>query len=201
MLVNPVASKLERTWLVERYIKVIQHVIERWQAHVILIGGPFEQDKSYGDQIVAQVPVTNLIGQTRPKQLLALMREADLLLCPDTGPSHMSTAVGTPVVALHAVTPSCQSGPYLYQDWCVDVYDTAIQQVFNKPSSEVPWGTRARCPDTMKLVTVDKVLKAIDAAFSCLHYAPPSPDKRENEITKQTKKPKTAIIPHFEYTL
>ena len=87
-LVNPAASKPERSWLVERYIDVIKHVQTRWHAQVVLIGGPGAHDKALGDAIAQAVPVTNLIGKTKLRQLLAVIDLADVLLCPDTGPSH-----------------------------------------------------------------------------------------------------------------
>ncbi|HRV31150.1 MAG TPA: FAD-dependent thymidylate synthase, partial [Kiritimatiellia bacterium] len=49
-------------------------------------------------------PLVNLIGRTSLKQLLALLDRADLLICPDSGPAHMATAVGTPVVGLYATS-------------------------------------------------------------------------------------------------
>lgn len=165
LLVNPAASKPERNWLPERYIDVIRYAKKQWDAHIILIGGPSANDKALGDAIVAAIQVVNLIGQTKPKQLLALIRAADILLCPDTGPSHMSTAVGTPVVALHAVTSVEISGPYLYQDLSVNCYNLAVERILNKASSEVPWGTRAHGPETMKLVSVDNVIQKLNQAF------------------------------------
>ena len=104
LLVNPAASKPERSWLIERYIEVIKEAQRRWLVQVVLIGGPSDYDRSLTDAISKQVACTDLVGKTKPKQLLAVIRQAQALLCPDTGPSHMASAVGTPVVALHAVT-------------------------------------------------------------------------------------------------
>ena len=164
-LVNPAASKPERSWPVERYIEVIRYVQSHWKAHVILTGGPGAYDKTLGDAIEAAVSVTNLIGKTKPKQLLALINQADLMLCPDTGPSHMATAVATPVIALHAVTSAEVSGPYTYRHLAVDCYPEAIKTVLKSTREKTPWGRHAHGEHTMALVSVDAVIKKLEVVF------------------------------------
>jgi heptosyltransferase I len=166
VLVNPAASKAERSWPVERYIEIIKYVQSRWVAQVILTGGPGDYDKTLGDAICNGVSVINMIGKTKPKQLLALIEQADLLICPDTGPSHMGAAVGTPVIALHAVTSADVSGPYIYRDLAVDCYPEAVRTVLKKTPATNIWGTHAHGSETMKLVTVDAVIAKLETVFS-----------------------------------
>lgn len=166
VLINPAASKAERSWSVERYIEIIQYLQSRWLAEVILTGGPGTSDKVFGDEIAAALSVTNLIGKTKPKQLLALIAAADLVVCPDTGPSHMATAVSTPVVALHAVTGADVSGPYLYRHLAVDCYPEAVKTILNKTTETNLWGTHAHGREVMKLVTVSAVIAKLDMALS-----------------------------------
>lgn len=164
-LVNPAASKAERSWPADRYIDVIKHMQSRWQACVILVGGPGAYDRALGDAILEHVNVIDLIGKTKPKQLLALISEASMLLCPDTGPSHMGAAVGTPVVALHAVTSAEVSGPYTYRHLSVDCYPEAVTTILKKTAATNQWGTHAHGDETMKLVTVDAVIAKLDRVF------------------------------------
>lgn len=162
--INPAASKPERSWLPERYADVIRYLHERWQAFVVLTGGPGEYDRVLADNIIKQVDIDlDLVGQTKPKQLLALIQQADMMICPDTGPSHMATAVSTPVIALHAVTSSDVSGPYLYRHLAVDCYPEAVKQVLNTTCENNVWGTHAHGVETMKLVQVLPVLERLDA--------------------------------------
>lgn len=170
ILVNPAASKAERSWPTERYIEIIKYLQSTWHAHIILTGGPSAYDKKLGDAISNAIPnLNNLIGKTKPKQLLALIACADLLLCPDTGPSHMATAVGTPVVALHAVTSANVSGPYLYQHLAIDSYPEAVQKVLKKTMITNVWGTHAHGKDTMNLIKVNYVKSKLDGILSTLH--------------------------------
>lgn len=166
LLVNPAASKAERSWPVERYIEVIQHAQLRWGAEVVLTGGPGAYDQALGRSIEQAVSVTNLIAKTKPKQLLAVIQRADLLLCPDTGPSHMAAAVGTPVIALHAVTSSKVSGPYTFQNLSVDYYHEAVCKILNRTLEDTPWGTHVHGDEAMKLVPVESVVQRLDYFFS-----------------------------------
>ena len=161
LVVNPAASQAERSWPVERYIEVIRWVYAQKLMSVVLTGGPGVQDRALGDAIATAVPVTNLIGKTRPKQLLALIREATLVLCPDTGPAHMATAVGTPVIALHAVTNVDISGPYTYRDLAINAYPEALHRVLGQPVDRCPWGTQVHSEVAMQLIEPARVIERI----------------------------------------
>ncbi len=167
LIINPAASKPERSWFAASYIEVIRFVLSRWRMHVILIGGPGAQDKALGDAIASDVPVTNLIGQSTPKQLLALIDLATLVLCPDTGPAHMAAAMGTPVIALHAVTHVDISGPYTSRALAVNAYPEALQRK-NLSVDTVPWGTQVHEAWAMTLVSVDAVMARLNLFLSQL---------------------------------
>lgn len=168
LLVNPAASKPERSWLIKRYIEVIAYAQEKLGMTVILIGGPGHHDRELADAILSHIACLDLVGQTKPKQLLALISQASLVLCPDTGPSHMAVAVGTPVVALHAVTSSAVSGPYLYRHFAVDCYPEAVKEVLHKTHTSNRWGTHAHGDKTMQLVSVKAVLAKLHLAFESI---------------------------------
>ncbi|ASQ45085.1 glycosyltransferase family 9 protein [Legionella clemsonensis] len=162
LLVNPAASKRERSWPVERYIAVIKEAQQRWQAQVVLTGGPGNLDRELADEILKKVQCVDLVGNTRPKQLLALISEADVLLCPDTGPSHMAAAVGTPVIALHAVTNSQVSGPYTFRHLAVDCYPEAVKNILKKGNAEDAWGEKVHGIEAMKLIQIEAVLAKLE---------------------------------------
>ena len=124
-------------------------------------------DQQIGYKIAEAIPVLNLIGQTRPQQLLALIKKADVVLCPDTGPSHMACAVGTPVIALHAVTSAEVSGPYMFRHLAVDYYPLAVEKILNRTVEANQWGTHAHGEETMSLIPVESVIAQFDAFFSC----------------------------------
>lgn len=162
LIVNPAASKPERSWPVARYIEVLQKAREKWNVHVIITGGPIDFDKHLAEQITQVIPTAiNLVGKTKPKQLLALISKATVVLCPDTGPSHMSTAVNTPVVALHAVTNPLISGPYLFQHLVVNHYPEAAEKILGSKCIEDVWGEHVHGDEPMQLISVDEVMEKL----------------------------------------
>ncbi len=162
VVLNPAASKPERSWLIERYIEVALHIKNRYGYEIVLTGGPSLYDKALGEAIASSVPVVNLIGQTKPKQLLAVLQKARFVICPDTGPSHMAAAVNTPVIALHAVTYVGVSGPYPFLHYAVDQYPAAVEAVFGKTMETCPWGTHVHGEVAMRLIQVQEVFSKIE---------------------------------------
>ncbi|WP_083539423.1 glycosyltransferase family 9 protein [Enterovibrio coralii] len=103
LIVAPAASKAFKNWTAEGYAAVIEHAIHQG-FNVILAGGPGQIEIDLGQAIENQIsrPVKNLIGKTTLLQLLALEKEASLVLAPDSGPAHLANAVNTPVIGLYA---------------------------------------------------------------------------------------------------
>ena len=84
----------------------------------------------------------------------------------------MASAVGTPVIALHAVTSADVSGPYTFRHLAVDCYPEAVVQVLNKTSETNVWGTQAHGDKTMELVSVQAVLERLDRFIAGCHFSP-----------------------------
>lgn len=168
LVVNAAASKPERSWSVARYVDVVQQAQQRWQVRVVLTGGPGEYDRALADQIAAVVPVIDLVGKTKPKQLLAVIAKASVVLCPDTGPSHMAAAMSTPVIALHAVTNPLVSGPYPFLNLVVDAYPQAVKQVLGLAYEDHVWGTHVHGNEAMQLILVDEVMERLERVLGHL---------------------------------
>lgn len=166
LVVNPAASKPERSWAVTRYIDVLRQAQAKWQVKVVLTGGPGEYDRRLAEEIEQALSVTNLVGKTKPKQLLAVISKAKAVLCPDTGPSHMAAAMNTPVVALHAVTNPSVSGPYTFQHLAVNRYPQAVQKVLGLTMEQHVWGTHVHGDEAMSLIHTDDVLAQLELIFN-----------------------------------
>lgn len=168
IVMNPAASKPERSWHIDGYVAVIKHLQNKWKAAVVLTGGPTSYDRQLADALLARVSAYDLVGKTKPKQLLALISKAQLVLCPDTGPSHMATAMGTPVIALHAVTNPLISGPYNAQHLVINYYPKAMQTILNLPANEQTWGTQVHGDKAMHLIPVEEVIAQLDKTIARL---------------------------------
>jgi heptosyltransferase I len=161
--INPAASKKERTWPLERYIALINQIHSRWDVSVVLTGGPVDWEIDFANTIASKTSVINLVGKTKPKQLMAVIQNATLMICPDTGPGHMASALSTPVIGLFAVTRPQISGPYLSLESVVDCYPQALASISGKSLDTCYWGERVHSEKAMELIEVDAVMKKLES--------------------------------------
>ncbi|HEU0186578.1 MAG TPA: glycosyltransferase family 9 protein [Gallionellaceae bacterium] len=162
--IHPFASKAERNWPLERLAEVIRLASKRWQAGFLLTGGNSAAEREGCAQLAGVAPqhTLNLCGQTEPKQLAALLGEADVLIAPDTGPVHLARAMETPVIGLYAVASPGLCGPYAQQQYVVDRYPQAVRQFLRKDPTQLPWNTRVHHPEAMKLIQVEDVMTQLE---------------------------------------
>jgi heptosyltransferase I len=164
LLVSPCSSHPLRNWRAEYYARVCEHAARVWGMRIVLCGGPSSAEREMGERIVAQtsVPLINQIGRDTLPQMLALLGAATLLISPDSGPAHMATAVGTPVIGLYAPTNPQRSGPYLSRRWCVDRFPEAAQRFMGRSPEELPWWVKIEKPGVMDLIEVPDVTSRLD---------------------------------------
>jgi heptosyltransferase I len=168
VVISPCSSQRSRNfrnWPVEHFVTVTQHLRDRLQANVVLTGGKSPLEEEYARIIAGQSGVTNLVGRTSLTQLFALIDAADVVICPDSGPAHMATAAGTPVIGLYATSNPGRTGPYLSRDLCVNRYPDAVERYLGKAVTDLRWGQRVRHPDAMELITTSDVIGKIDEFF------------------------------------
>ena len=161
VVISPLSSQRSRNfrnWPAERFVAVSRYLRDRLAANVVVTGGRSALEQQYADAIAAQAGAANLVGRTSLKQLYALVAAADVVLCPDSGPAHMATAAGTPVIGLYATSNPDRTGPYLSRNLCVNRYPDAVRQYLGKRVTDVRWGQRVRHPDAMELITIDDVI-------------------------------------------
>ncbi len=160
LVICAAASKAERNWLPERYAKVADHALEKGY-RVLLCGGPVPMERELAEAILSHgdARIENQVGKTSLTQLLALLKQASIVLAPDTGPAHMAVTQGTPVIGLYAHSNPGRTGPYTCLDSVVSVYEQAIAQ---QHSGEVAWGTRAKGEYLMEMIQVAPVLAEFD---------------------------------------
>lgn len=163
LVIVPAASKGYKNWHAQGYADVIDHAAKAgW--NIILAGSPAQIEVELGQDIETLSPhsITNVIGQSSLLQMLALLDRADLVIAPDTGPTHMANAMGTPVIGLYAHHNPKRTGPYNYQDYVVSVYEEAILAETGKPSNELSWRARVKDKKAMLRITPDAVIDMFD---------------------------------------
>ncbi|MBA5762820.1 glycosyltransferase family 9 protein [Vibrio sp. 404] len=170
IVIVPAASKAYKNWTAEGYTEVINHAHAlNW--NVILAGSPAQIEIDLAADIENNLsePVSNLVGKSSLKQMLALLDKADLVIAPDTGPAHMANAVNTPVIGLYAHHNPQRTGPYQYCQYVVSAYEEAIVAETGKPSSELNWRARVKDKNAMQRIKAQQVIAMFDKVIAELH--------------------------------
>jgi len=164
LVMSPCSSHALRNWSAERYAAIADYAHGRHGLRVVLTGGPSAAERSMGEAIsrAARSSPVNLVGQDTLPQLLALLARARVLLSPDSGPAHMATMVGTPVIGLYAATNPARTGPYLSRRWCIDAYPEAARRFRGREPEELAWTEKIEEPGVMDLITADAVRAKLD---------------------------------------
>lgn len=108
---NPGASHAVNRWSTERFAQLSDRLSALSETAVVLVGGG--DDRGLADEIVCRTvfPPLNLVGATDIALTGAILSRCAALVSGDTGPMHLATAVGTPVVALFGAADPARTGP------------------------------------------------------------------------------------------
>ena len=151
-------SKTEKNWKPERYARVLEAVQERHGLQPVIVGGPSPVEQEIASEVIRQTDadVVSALGNDLRK-LVWILDGSALLITPDTGPLHISRALGTPVVGLYGYTNPKRSGPYrAFEDLVVDGYA-------NYPGENYPLSPTYR--RGMERIGVEEVLAKVSIAM------------------------------------
>ena len=168
LLISPCSSHALRNWSVQGYAALADHAASAHGMRVVLVGGRSSLEAQMGAAIAAaaHAAVVNQIGKDTLPQLLGLMSRSTVLLSPDSGPAHMATMVGLPVIGLYAATNPQRAGPYYSRQWCVDKYDEAARKFLGRSAAQIPWTTKIERPGVMDLISAGDVKAKLDALMA-----------------------------------
>jgi heptosyltransferase I len=170
LVISPCSSHTARNWSAERYAAVADYAAHVHHMRIVLVGGRSAVETQMGSDIAAamQFGFVNQIGKDTLPQLLGLLSRSTVLLSPDSGPAHMATMVGLPVIGLYAATNPARAGPYYSRQWCVDKYGEAAQKYLGKPADQIPWTTKIERRGVMDLIDVNEVTAKLDALLASI---------------------------------
>ena len=115
VVLNPGAAWPNKRWPPDRFGAVAQWLRRQCGLSAVVTWGP-------GDETMAAAVVDGSAGAaelaptTSIADLIAIVREAVLMVSGDTGPVHLAAAVGTPIVGIYGPTDAARNGPWSVDD-------------------------------------------------------------------------------------
>lgn len=162
IVINPAASKLERSWFSKNYANIANWIGEKYQLQVVLTGAPSEMELSLAKEIKERSNnIIDYVGKTNLQELAWILKKAECVIAPDTGPAHIANAVNTPVIGLYAVVTSKLSRPYNYPDLVIDKFEQAVEKFLQKDPISISWKTRVHDRRAMALIKEEEVQQKI----------------------------------------
>ena len=115
-LIAPGTRWETKQWSAAGFAEVARRLANEQGLRIVLIGMPDE--RTIADDVASRcgVDVINLAGETQLDTLIALVDGAAVCVMHDSGPMHLATALGKPMVALYGPTNPQRTGPYRRDD-------------------------------------------------------------------------------------
>ncbi|RJO65144.1 MAG: lipopolysaccharide heptosyltransferase II [Candidatus Omnitrophota bacterium] len=100
LAIHPGASCRSKLWPEENFASVCDQLTERVGFKVVVVAGP--KDTEIAERILARMRhrAVNFAGKTSVSQLASLLKRCSLFISNDSGPVHIASALGIPVVAI-----------------------------------------------------------------------------------------------------
>jgi lipopolysaccharide heptosyltransferase I len=109
-LLNPGAAWPNKRWPPARLSEVASALRDRHDLMSVVLWGPGEEPLAR--EVVAGAPGAALLSPpTTVADIVAMSRGAALMVSGDTGPTHIASAIGTPIVGIYGPTRPARNGP------------------------------------------------------------------------------------------
>jgi heptosyltransferase I len=149
------SSKPQKDWIPERWAELANALSADFGLAPVLAGGLSPREQATAQVILERVkrPVVSALGSGL-RNLVSILDAASLVVSLDTGPLHMTVALGRPVIALIGYSNPKRVGPYRrFHDLIVDAY--------GDPGEDYPVSMDSRL-DRMPRITVRDVLDRVE---------------------------------------
>jgi heptosyltransferase-1 len=164
IVINPGGGWTSKRWAPEQYAELIREFTRIHAHHVFLTGSPAEEPLIDALLTQAQSPRTLYFPSTL-LEFIAFVRRASLFVGGDTGPLHLASAVGTPIVAIYGPTNPARNGPFAADD--ITVWNE------DRPAGRrgyAHWGRgEARSSTYLEGIEVKQVLAAVSKRLENVH--------------------------------
>jgi len=158
---GPGAGASKRHWPLSRFAGLGVWSQEVYHAQLLIVGGPGED--ALGKELQQELgdAAINIVGQTTLRHTAALLKRCQLFIGNDSGPIHIATAVGIPVIELSchpkSRSPLSANSPKRFGPW--GEKHTIIQPEI--PISPCGQECISDHPHCILGITVDQVKQAV----------------------------------------
>ena len=150
-VLNPGGGWLSKCWPPARYGELHRKLVPRFGWRGVISFGPGEENLArHVIQAAGEPPPVAIPLQLGP--LMALLRRAKFVVSADTGPLHLASALGAPVIGLYGPTDPSRNGPFSRDDVVVR----------NPQASVTTYRREASYSPSMLSITIDQVFDAIE---------------------------------------
>ena len=158
LVVNINSEASSRRLTPAKAVEIINAIRDVYDNRIILIGG--KNEKVFVDNVFSQLRTTNgiesMAGQTSLKQLCQVLASAQWMLSTDSGPAHLSNALGTKTIVLFGAGNENNTAPYNKEA----VKTIRLGKLSCEPCTRntcVQFGT----PQCLELLEVNDILSAV----------------------------------------
>jgi heptosyltransferase I len=135
----PGSAQLDKCWPAERFADLAGKISSNFHLPIVAIGTNAE--KSIIEKIKApgNVIIINLAGQTTLKELVELLRASKLVVSNDTGPGHIASALGVPLVMMYSWSNPARIAPYARAECMIarEPYSRGLKIKSNDPAHSI----------------------------------------------------------------
>ncbi len=156
VLIHPTSRWRFKCWPVEKMRELAEKLIAKGK-RLVFTSGPDRDERAMVEEIVRGLNVVNLAGSISLKELAALIHMAEFLVCVDSVPFHMASALKKGVVAIWGPTSEINWGP-----WRNPNARLVMQNFSCRPCFQDGCGG-SKLSDCLYTLPVAKVMKAIDS--------------------------------------
>jgi heptosyltransferase-2 len=144
-----------KCWFADRYIQLGKILIQKG-FHIVLVGSKDDRERCELIEKAINTQVTNLAGKTSIDELPVVMKSCKFTISNDSGPMHVSAAVGTPVIGIFGSTNPKTTYPFGYKDY---ILHREIECSYCLKRQCIRKFDKMKC---MELITVEDVLNKLE---------------------------------------
>jgi heptosyltransferase-2 len=168
--VGAAESAKSRMWPKERFAKLADKLIKKYNSKILLIGS--KNEKNYIDSLQSLIGNKNnsfnVAGKTNTREMFYLIEKCKLFIGNDSGPMHVAAAQGTTTIGLFGCNLPVRFAPFgkknhsIYkkniQNACINVHKGQVSEC--KHGIDNACVKKIQVDDVLKLITKNRLLSS-----------------------------------------